>query len=146
MKKRRVGFDEFDVFTPKGHKLIIDKDATTDYLFVNAPKDIYTVCFNSGMPMYDQSVLNGYDQSGFLEIKLPDRKIIFYCPYKSGNRKDGLWFFNIEFVEENGDLLFLPGQVLVNSDKVYRKTVSGKLPFVQILEKIKLKISTAKSV
>ena len=60
-------------------------------------------------------------------------------------RKDALWYFNIEFAGENGEVLFLPGQILVNSDEVYRKTVGGKLPFVEILEKIKLK-TTAETV
>jgi hypothetical protein len=31
---------------------------------------------------------------------------------------------------------------MVNSDEVYRKTVCGKLPFVEILERIKLNFST----
>ena len=43
---------------------------------------------------------------------------------------------------DNGEVLTLPGQVMVNSDEVYRKTVGGKLPFVEILEQIKLNLST----
>jgi hypothetical protein len=35
---------------------------------------------------------------------------------------------------------------MVNSDEVYRKTVGGKLPFVEILENIKLKVNTAETV
>ena len=145
MVKKRVCFGEFDVPIPKGHERITDKDATTDYLFINAPREIYTVYFNSSMPLYEQSVLNGYEQSSSLEVKLPDRKIVFFCPTIRGERKDGLWYFVIEFVGENGETVFLQGQILVNSDEVYRKTVGGKLPFVEILEKIKLK-STAKTV
>ena len=145
MVKKRACFGEFDVPIPKGHMRITDKDATTDYLFINAPRDIYTIYFNSDMPLYEQSVLNGYEQSSSLEVNLPDRKIVFFCPSICGGRKDGLWYFNIEFVGENGESLFLPGQILVNSDEVYRKTVGGKLPFVEILEKIKLK-TTAETV
>ncbi len=145
MVKKRVGFGEFDVPIPKGHERITDKDATTDYLFINAPREIYTVYFNSSMPLYEQSVLNGYEQSSSLEVNLTDRKIVFFCPTIRGDRKDGLWYFIIEFEGENGEALFLPGQILVNSDEVYRKTVGGKLPFVEILEKIKLK-TTAETV
>ena len=58
------------------------------------------------------------------------------------DRKDGLRFFNIEFAAGGDEVLTLPGQVMVNSDEVYRKTVCGKLPFVEILERIKLKLST----
>ena len=137
--RKRVKFGEFEVPTPKGHERITDKDATIDYLFINAPKDIYTVYFNSGMPLYNESVMSESDEGSMLELKLPDRRIVFFCPSRNGDRKDGLWYFNIEFPSDNGEVLTLPGQVMVNSDEVYRRTVNGKLPFIQILAEIKLK-------
>ena len=140
--KKRVRFGEFEVPIPKGHQRITDKDATTDYLFINAPKDIYTVYFDSGMPFYSDKILSSYPEGSTLELKLPDRRIVFFCPSGSGDRKDGLWFFNIDFATGGDEVLTLPGQILVNSDEVYRKTVCGKLPFVEILERIKLKLST----
>ena len=60
MIKKRLKFNEFYIPIPKGHKQIIDKDETTDYLFINAPKDIYTVYFHSGMPLYEENILNAY--------------------------------------------------------------------------------------
>ena len=138
MVKKRLKFYEFNVPIPKGHKQIIDKDETTDYLFINAPNDIYTVYFHSSMPFYDANILNAYNEGSTLEIKLNDRKIVFFCPLLSGKRKDGLWFFSIEFFINNNEVLILPGQILLNSDEVYRKTVEGKLPFVKILEEITL--------
>jgi len=63
------------------------------------------------------------------------------CPSGSGDRNDGLWFFNIDFATGGDEVLTLPGQIMVNSDEVYRKTVCGKLPFVEILERIKLNFS-----
>lgn len=142
MVKKRLKFNEFYVPIPKGHKQIIDKDETTEYLFINAPKDIYTVYFHSGMPLYEQSILHSYNEGSLLEIKLNDRKIDFFCPPLSENRKDGLWFFSIEFFTSKDEVFILPGQILLNSDEVYRKTVKGKLPFVEILEKITLKLET----
>lgn len=142
MVKKRLKFNEFYVPIPKGHKQIIDKDETTEYLFINAPKDIYTVYFHSGMPLYEQSILQAYNEGSLLEIKLNDRKIVFFCPPLSENRKDGLWFFSIEFFTGKDEVFILPGQILLNSDEVYRKTVKGKLPFVEILEKITLKLET----
>ena len=139
MVRKRVGVDQFDVPIPKGHERITDKDATTDYLFIHAPKEIYTICFDSTMPFYDSRILSGYVESSSLEIKLSDRRIVFFCPFRQGVRTDGLWYFNIEFFGENGEVLTLPGQIVVNSDEVYRKTVNGKLPFIQILEEIQLK-------
>ena len=49
--------------------------------------------------------------------------------------------FNIEFFADNDEVFVLPGQILLNSDEVYRKTVGGKLPFVKILENIELKVN-----
>lgn len=141
MVKKRLKFNEFDVPIPKGHKQIIDKDENTEYLFINAPKDIYTVYFNSNMPLYEEKILKAYNEGSLLEIKLSDRKIDFYCPSLSGKRKDGLWYFNIEFFTNNDEVFILPGQILLNSDEVYRKTIGGKLPFVKILEEITLKLN-----
>lgn len=141
MVKKRLKFNEFDVPIPKGHKQIIDKDENTEYLFINAPKDIYTVYFNSDMPLYGEKILKAYNEGSLLEIKLSDRKIDFYCPSLSGKRKDGLWYFNIEFFTNNDEVFILPGQILLNSDEVYRKTIGGKLPFVKILEEITLKLN-----
>ena len=138
--RKRVNFGEFEVPIPKGHKRITDKDETTDYLFIHAPREIYTICFDSTMPFYDSRVLNGYAEGSSLEMKLSDRKIVFFCPFRNGIRKDGLWYFNIEFSGENGDVHTLPGQIVVNSDEVYRRTVSGRLPFMEILEKINLNL------
>ena len=141
MVKKRLKFNEFDVPIPKGHKQIIDKDENTEYLFINAPKDIYTVYFNSDMPLYEEKILKAYNEGSLLEIKLTDRKIAFYCPSLSGKRKDGLWYFSIEFFTNNDEVFILPGQILLNSDEVYRKTIGGKLPFVKILEEITLKLN-----
>ena len=89
---------------------------------------------------YEENILNSYNEGSILEIKLNDRKIVFFCPSLSGKRKDGLWFFSIEFFTNNNEVFILPGQILLNSDEVYHKTVEGKLPFVKILEEITLNL------
>ena len=139
MVAKRLHFDEIELPVVKGHEKVLDKDPTTEYLFINAPKDIYTLYFDSSMPKFGKNVFNGCAESSCLELNMPDRKICFYCPTRTKGRKDALWYFNIEFIGENGEIFFLPGQILVNSDEVYRKIVGGKLPFVEILEKIKIK-------
>ena len=146
MDKKRVQLGDFEVYLPKGYERLTDKDEKTDYLYINAPREIYTIYFDSGMPLYEKSVLNGYEESSSLKVNLPDRKIVFFCPSIRGDRKDGLWYFNIEFSGEKDEVFFLPGQIFVNSDEVYKRTIGGKLPFVEILEKIKLKTNTDKAV
>ena len=146
MLRKRVRFGEFEVPIPKGYKRITDRDETTDYLFINAPREIYTVYFDSAMPFYSEKILGKCEEGSTLELKLADRRIVFFCPSGSGDRKDGLWFFNIDFATGGDEVLTLPGQIMVNSDEVYRRTVGGKLPFVEILEKIKLNLSTENTV
>ena len=142
MLRKRVRFGEFEVPIPKGYHQITDKDDTTEYLFINAPKEIYTVYFDSAMPFYTDKILGDCEEGSTLQLKLSDRRIVFFCPSGSGDRKDGLWFFNIDFTTGGDEVLTLPGQIMVNSDEVYRKTVCGKLPFVEILERIKLNLNT----
>ena len=140
--RKRVLFNEFDVPIPRGHTRITDKDATTDYLFINAPNEIYTVCFDSGMPIYDRNTLEDCSEFSSMELKLSDRKLSFFCPFKVGAKPSTLWYFNIEFEDENGNVRILPGQVIMKYDEVYRKAINGKLPFIDVLEQIKLKVST----
>ena len=144
MVRKRVQFEDFEIPIPKGHEKIVDKDSTTDYLFIHAPKQIYTVYFDSTMPFYDSSILRGFVQASTLEIKLKDRKIVFFCPTGADGRKDGLWYFNIEFANDDEMTPTLPGQILVNYDEVYQRTVCGKLPFIEILENIQLKFSKSR--
>ena len=103
MHRKRVGFDEIEIPIPKGHEKIVDRDETTEYLFINGPKRIYTVYFDSAMPFYSGKVLSCYPEGSTLELKLPDRKIVFFCPSRGEARKDGLWYFNIEF-DETGSI------------------------------------------
>ena len=51
---------------------------------------------------------------------------------------------NFEFFINDNEVFVLPGQILLNSDDVYRKTVEGKLPFVKILEDIQINIDVIK--
>ena len=146
MLRKRVRFGEFEVPIPKGYKQITDRDETTDYLFINAPREIYTVYFDSAMPFYSEKILGKCEEGSTLELKLADRRIVFFCPSGSGDRKDGLWFFNIDFATGGDEVLTLPGQIIVNSDEVYRRTVGGKLPFVEILEQIKLNLRAENTV
>ena len=143
---KRLQFNEIEVPIVKKHENVFDKDATTEYLFINAPRDIYTVYFDSSMPIFGKNVFDGCEESSSIELNMRDRKICFFCPIRKKGRKDALWYFNIEFSGENGKILILPGQILVNSDDVYRKIVGGKLPFVEILEKIKLKANVFETV
>ena len=83
MVKKRLKFNEFNVPIPKGHKRIIDKDENTEYLFINAPNDIYTVYFHSGMPLYEENILNSFNSSSnFSIISAFNFEYFFFEPFR----------------------------------------------------------------
>lgn len=139
MQKRRISFEEFDIPEIKGYEKIIDKDENTLYLFLKSPKNKYTLYFDSGMPIYDKSILNGCKEGGAMEFILADRKILLYCPTKLGD-DEGLCFFNVEFMSDKEEALILPGQIIFNSGQVFQNVVDKKYSFINLLERIKLKI------
>ena len=87
MVSKRLQFNEIEVPIVKGHEKVIDKDATTEYLFINAPRDIYTVYFDSSMPIFGKNVFDGCEESSSLELNMQDRKICFYCPTRTKGQK-----------------------------------------------------------
>lgn len=137
LKKRRILFDEFTIPDLKGFERTDDKDDKTEYLFLKAPKNTYTLYFDSRMPIYDQNILNGCKEGGTMEFKFEDRKITLYFPTRFENSKS-LWFFNIEFDTDNDENLVLPGQVILNSIQAFHSK-ANKSSFINVLEQIMLK-------
>lgn len=138
--KKRLSFDQFEVLVPKGHEKIVDKDATTDYLFINAPKGAYSVYFDSAMPVYEASVLDKIEEHSSMRLKLKDRTISFFCPSAAEDKKLGVWYFNVEFTSPDGQSLFLPGQILIKFDQLCKQALGLKLPFVEVLKGIRLNL------
>lgn len=139
MEKRRVMFDEFIVPSLKGYKQIVDFDEKTKYLFIKAPKDSYTLYFDSGMPIYDEGILSDSKETGVMEFKFDDRKILLYCPTRIGQKNGGLWFFNIQFEKKKNELLVLPGQIILNSFQDLPRLLNGRYSFLDVLEQIQIK-------
>lgn len=137
-KRRRILFDEFTIPDLKGFERTDDKDDKTEYLFLKAPKNTYTIYFDSGMPIYDQNILNGCKEGGTMEFKFSDRIITLYFPTRVENSKS-LWFFNIEFDSNNDENLVLPGQVILNSIQAFHSKVNKRSSFMDVLEQIMLK-------
>lgn len=138
LQKRKVLFNEFVIPVPKGFEQTIDKDEKTEYLFLKAPKNKYTLYFDSGMPIYDKNILNGCKEGGTMEFKFSDRKITLFFPTRVENSKS-LWFFNIEFDAKNNENLVLPGQVMLNSTQAFHNKLNKKSSFMDVLEQIMLK-------
>ncbi len=138
MQIRRIMLNEIIVPDVKGFERTDDKDDKTEYLFLKAPKNTYTLYFDSGMPIYDQNILNGCKEGGTMEFKFEDRKITIYFPQRVENSKS-LWFFNIEFDSDKDDKLILPGQVILNSIQAFHSKENKRSSFMDVLEKIKLK-------
>ena len=129
--KKRVRFDCLDVPIPKGYERITDKDETIDYLFVNAPKDIYTLYFDGGMPLYDQNVLNGCDENGswsfvniLKKINLKNAPIILLWQYPCNIGGNGMKTKRIGFLKGILSVVFMLA-LIVTMVAVMPMTVSA---------------------
>ena len=143
MTEKRILFDRFEFPVEKGLEYLINENVPeTDFLLINEQHDTFSLMFEKDFPIF--TVPENSDRPYCLfEMKRPGRVIKFYCPERHKNLDSVVWYFYVELFDEQGVAHGLPGQVMVNSDEVYRKTLCGKLPFVEILEQIKLTLSTA---
>ena len=146
MIEKRILFDKFEFSKLPGLVYLFDEDkATTDYLFVNGPKERFSIYFEKDFPIFTvpESSERPYC---LLEIKRPDRTIKFFCPEKHKNLDTVVWYFCMEIPDKQGSIVTLPCQVRVNASYSYADLMSGKSQFVEILESIKLKSDTMASV
>ena len=138
MTEKRILFDKFEFPRIRGLKYLLDEEkAVTDYLFVNEPREKFSMYFENGFPIFQ--VPEKSERSYFLfEIKRPDRKIKFFCPENHPNLDTVVWYFYVEIFNEDGEAYGLPGQVRVDTNDSCIREMKGKPPFVEILETVQL--------
>ena len=138
MIDKRILFDKFEFSKLPGLVYLFDEDkATTDYLFVNGPKERFSIYFEKDFPIFTvpESSERPYC---LLEIKRPDRTIKFLCPEKHKNLDTVVWYFCMEMSDGQGSTATLPGQIRVTTRYSYADLLNEKSPFVEILEAIRL--------
>jgi hypothetical protein len=75
------------------------------------------------------------------EIKLPLRKISFFCPQKNKRLNTVVWYFCLEITDEDGARHELAGQITLMLDELQDLIAKGKPKFIEVLENIKVSSS-----
>ena len=138
MTDKRILFGDFEFPRIRGLDYLLDeKKPVTDYLFVNEPRDCFSMYFEDGFPIF--TVPDESERPYCLfEMKSPDRKIKFFCPEKHQNLDTAMWYFYVELFDAQGVAHVLPGQVRVGLDKLHSGFSKGKPKFIEVLENIQL--------
>ena len=143
MTDKRILFGDFEFPRIRGLDYLLDeKKPVTDYLFVNEPRDCFSMYFEAGFPVF--TVPENCDRPYYLfELKRPGRMIKFFCPEKHQNLDMATWYFYMELFDEQGGSHVLPGQVRVAFEKDHIQRIRGKPRFIEVLEGVKLATTTS---
>ena len=138
MTDKRILFGDFEFPRIRGLDYLLDeKKPVTDDLFVNEPRDYFSMYFENGFPIF--TVPENSERSYCLfELKRPGRMIKFFCPEKHQNLDTAMWYFYMELFDEQGVAHVLPGQVRVAFENDRTQRIRGKPRFIEVLEGVKL--------
>ena len=138
MIEKRILFDKFEFSKLPGLVYLFDEDkATTDYLFVNGPKERFSIYFEKDFPAFEVPK-DSERPYCLVDIKRQGRTIKFFCPEKHKNLDTVVWYFRMEISDGQGSTATLPGQIRVNTRYSYADLLNEKSPLVEILEAVRL--------
>lgn len=142
MTEKRILFGDFVFSKIRGLEYLLDEEKPrTDYLFVNDPRERFSMYFEKDFPVF--FVPDSQDRSYCLfEIKRPQRRIRFFCPEKRTHLREVVWYFYVEMLDGGGKAHGLPGQVRVNFQDDFFTYVRGRPKFLDVLEQIELNDKT----
>ena len=138
MTDKRILFGDFEFPRIRGLDYLLDeKKPVTDYLFVNEPRDYFSMYFENGFPIFTVPE-NSERPYCLFEMKRSDRRIKLFCPEKYPTLDSVVWYFYVEVFDEQGVAHGLPGQIRVGLDEFQAKLAKGKPKFIEVLEGVKL--------
>ena len=138
MTDKRILFGDFEFPRTNGLEYLLNEEKlVTDYLFVNEPRDCFSMYFEDGFPIFKVPESSERPYCLF-ELNRPGRMIKFFCPEKHPNLDSVVWYFYVELFDVRGATHILPGQVRVGMDAFQSKLAKGKPKFIEVLENVKL--------
>ena len=142
MTDKRILFGDFEFPRTNGLEYLLNEELlVTDYLFVNEPRDSFSMYFEEGFPIFAVPE-NSERPYCLFEMRSPGRMIKFFCPEKHENLDSAVWYFYMELLDESGVVHGLPGQVRVGMRGFQSALAKGKPKFIEILESVKLNSRT----
>ena len=143
MPDKRILFGDFEFPRIRGLDYLLDeKKPVTDYLFVNEPRDCFSMYFEDGFPIFTVPETSERPYCLF-ELKRPGRMIKFFCPEKHPHLDSVVWYFYVELLDESGGVHGLPGQVRVGMRDFQSELAKGKPKFIEVLEGVQLTSATS---
>ena len=133
--ENKIILSNFQIPIIKGLTYLTDNSESIESVVINAPRMQYSLYFEKNMENHD---IENIDEYNLILIKKNNHKIYFFYPYKQNKIKTTLWYFKIEILDEEGKVNILPGQVLMDSSIINKQRNSIKLPFMNILENVKI--------
>lgn len=133
--ENKIMLSNFQIPIIKGLTYLTDNSESIESVVINAPRMQYSLYFEKNMKNQD---IENIDEYNLILIKKNNHKIYFFYPYKQNKIKTTLWYFKIEILDEEGKVNILPGQVLMDSSIINKQRNSIKLPFMNILENVKI--------
>ncbi|MBQ8213894.1 MAG: hypothetical protein IJZ80_07790 [Clostridia bacterium] len=140
MVQGKVLFDRFEFPVIRGLDYLMDEEnPSTDYLFINEPRERFSMYFERGQKPFEVMENGATDKEYCLfQMRRPNRTIHFYCPERLPDRESVMWYFYVEIFDGNGRSHVLPGQMrVVLADGCLRMS-GGKEKFIEILENVQL--------
>ena len=141
MTDKRILFGDFEFPRTHGLEYLLNEERpVTDYLFVNDPREKFSIYVEDGFPIF--KVPESSERPYFLfELNSPGKMIKFFCPKKHEHLDTAVWYFYVEVLDENGAAHGLPGQVRVGMRDFRSELAKGKPKFIEVLENITLNTS-----
>ena len=133
--ENKIILSNFQIPIIKGLTYLTDNNESIESVVINAPRMQYSLYFEKNMKNQD---IENIDEYNLILIKKNNHKIYFFYPYKQNKIKTTLWYFKIEILDEEGKVNILPGQVLMDSSIINKQRNFVKLPFMNILENVKI--------
>ena len=91
MGYERVLYDQYEIPVIKGLEYLFnEKKSVTDYLFVNEPRNTFSIYFEEGLSIFKVPEKSDRDYCLF-ELKRSDRVIKVFCPEKHKNLNSADW-------------------------------------------------------
>ena len=134
MTDKRILFGDFEFPRTSGLEYLLNEEKlVTDYLFVNEPRDCFSMYFEDGFPIFTVPDTSERPYCLF-ELKRPGRMIKFFCPEKHPHLDSVVWYFYVEVFDEQGVAHGLPGQIRVGMRDFQSELAKGKPKFIEVLE------------
>ena len=143
MTDKRIIFGKFEFpILPGLVYLLDDERPESDYLFVNEPRESFSMYFEKDFPIFTVPEKSEIDYCLF-ELRRTNRVIKFFCPEGRKYLNTAVWYFNVELLDAKGKVHALPGQVRVEFDGNYLRQGKGKPSFIDVLEQVRLSTATS---